>query len=231
MALSRSERAYEALRRDLVVSRWLHGTMLSTYALAEELGMSRTPVIDALKRLEREGLVEIVPQVGCRVLGRTSEEAVEALRIRGALEGLAAEAAATRITEQQLHGLQELLRDAERAAKRADAAAYDEGDRAFHEAIVRAAGQPQLEKLIRNVWLLNRHQIGELRPRFIAARIATSLKEHRHIVAMLEAHEPQAAREAVERHLRASAAEFERLFRSEQAEDRAVLAPAHQASA
>lgn len=222
MALSRSERAYDTLRSDLLASRWLHGTMLSTYALAEELGMSRTPVIDALKRLERDGLVEIVPQVGCRVVGRTSEDAVEALRIRAALEGLAAEAAAERITEHELRGLRAQLRAHERAARRSDATACEEADRAFHEALVRAAGQPQLEKLIRNVWLLNRHQVGELRARFVASRIGASAKEHRRILETLEAHDPEAARAAAEGHLRAAAADFDRLFRSEQAEDRVV---------
>ncbi|MGQ4597937.1 FCD domain-containing protein [Nocardia sp. R6R-6] len=226
MALSRSERAYELLRGDLLDNRWVDGTVLSAYALAEELAMSRTPVSVALKRLERDGLVEIVPQVGCRVVGRTAESVVEALRIRAALEGLAAESAAECVTEQQVRGLRALLLDSERAARDSDEAGCEEADRAFHEALVRIAGQPQLERLIRDVWLLNDHHLGQLRRRFVAARVCASLDEHRRIVETLEAHEPAAARLAAEGHLRAAAADFERLFRSEQAQaqaqDRAV---------
>lgn len=221
--MSRSERAYERLHRDVLDGRWLDGTMLSTYALAEELGMSRTPVIDALKRLEGDGLVEIVPQVGCRVVQRTAEDAVEALRIRAALEGLAAEYAGARITEHELRSLRAILGEGEKAARHGDVTAYEEIDRAFHEAIVRASRMPQLEKLIRTVWQLNRPQIGELRTHFLSGRLGRSLDEHRRIIQVLTSREPQVARAAVEQHLRSSAADFEELAHSDQANDRAML--------
>jgi DNA-binding GntR family transcriptional regulator len=87
-ATNRSDTAYERLRTDIVGGRWLPDTILSTYGLTEELAMSRTPIISALKRLEADGLIEIIPQVGCRVLQREHEEISETFTIRAALEAL-----------------------------------------------------------------------------------------------------------------------------------------------
>lgn len=226
--MSRTRNAYEQLRRDLLAGRWLPGTMLSTYALAEELGVSRTPVIDALRRLESEGLVEIVPQVGCRVVQSTTDELIETLRIRAALEGLAAESAAQQITEHELRALAATLRDGEAAAQRRDATAYEAADRAFHGAIVKASRSPQLEKVVGNVWLWDRHQVD--RVRFLASRLRDSAKEHRRIFEALSARDSQGARRLLEDHLRASAADFEAFARSEAAEP-SLRRERHQASA
>jgi len=73
-----------------MAERWDIGTTLSSYVLAHELEMSRTPVIEALRRLEHDGLVEIVPQVGCRVVAHRARSLEELLTLRAALEGLAA---------------------------------------------------------------------------------------------------------------------------------------------
>ena len=118
--INRTERAYRHLASEIVRGRWQAGETLSTYALAEELGSSRTPVLEALKRLEQEGLVEIIPQVGCRVLRPGSSSVEELFTLRGALEGVAAAAAARRIDHGELHALEALLQQLEAAADRGD---------------------------------------------------------------------------------------------------------------
>lgn len=207
--MTRTDKAFERLREDILGGRWLPGTMLSTYALAEELEMSRTPVIDALKRLAAEELVEVVPQVGCKVLQRSSRDIAETITIRGVLEGLAAEAAATRITEHEVRALQAALRDGKDAARRGDATAYSEADQRFHSGIVRAAGNAQLEKLVTSTWLFNQPYMSEERVQFLATRMAASLKEHQAILAALESRDPEESRRLSEQHLRAAADEYE----------------------
>jgi DNA-binding GntR family transcriptional regulator len=86
---SRTERAYQYLTEEIVRGRWQAGEIVSTYALAEELQVSRTPILEALRRLEADGLVEIIPQVGCRIVQLTAGAVDEMFAIRAALEGAA----------------------------------------------------------------------------------------------------------------------------------------------
>src|SRR4051794_14457792 len=107
---------------EIVRGRWEPGDTLSTYALADELRISRTPVLEALKRLESEGLIEIIPQVGCRIVGSSPGALQELFTLRAALEGLSAEAAATRIGANELSELEGLLQRLRSAAERDDRA-------------------------------------------------------------------------------------------------------------
>lgn len=197
---NRSDEAYERLRADIMSGRWLPDTTLSTYGLSEELGMSRTPIISALKRLEADGLIEIVPQVGCRVLGRGHEEISETFLIRSALEGLGAETAAERITDAELAALKTTL-DEERAAARADdSGRYEPANRAFHAQIAAASRLTHLQRILDSLWTLNRYQLAA--SRFVAGRMSVSAREHAAVYKALEARDGAAARAAIERHLR-----------------------------
>lgn len=197
---NRSDAAYERLRTDIMAGRWLPDTTLSTYGLSEELGMSRTPIINALKRLEADGLIEIVPQVGCRVLGRAHEEISETFLIRSALEGLGAEAAAERITDRELATLKQVLEELTAASAAGDASRYEPANRAFHAQIVAASRLTHLQRILGSLWTLNRYQLAS--SRFVAVRMSVSIKEHASIFKALAAHDPAAARSAIELHLR-----------------------------
>lgn len=88
--MTRAQETYRHLLDELLRGRWQPGDIVSTNALAEELRLSRTPVLQAMKRLESEGLVEIVPQVGCRILKPTVGGLEDLFAIRAGLEGVAA---------------------------------------------------------------------------------------------------------------------------------------------
>jgi DNA-binding GntR family transcriptional regulator len=203
---NRSDTAYERLRADIIAGRWLPGTILSTYGLAEELEMSRTPIIGALKRLEVDGLIEIIPQVGCRVLRRAHEEISETFMIRAALEALGAERAATRITDRELAALEEALRAGENAAATGDADGYEQANQAFHTQILAASRLTQMQRILNGLWTLNRYQLAT--SRFLSTRMSVSAAEHRTIFEALKARDPERARQAVDDHLRSCSGDY-----------------------
>jgi DNA-binding GntR family transcriptional regulator len=226
-ATNRSDTAYERLRTDIVGGRWLPDTILSTYGLTEELAMSRTPIISALKRLEADGLIEIIPQVGCRVLQREHEEISETFTIRAALEALGAERAAERITDRELASLEQVLTAAEAAASAGDAEAYEQANQAFHAQILAASRLTHMPRILSGLWTLNRYQLAT--SRFLGQRMTVSNREHREIMAALKAHDAVAAREAVENHLRRCSADYLTFVQGQT--DRAAVPAAPRAAA
>lgn len=199
-ATHRSSRAYEELRAGILSGRWGPDERLSTYRLADELGMSRTPIIEALKRLEADRLIEIVPQVGCRVLLGRPEEIDEAFVIRASLEGLAAELAAPRITAEQVAALRDLAEQTRTAVDARDVERYTAANRELHRLIVRASATSQLERILEDVWTLHRHHLAG--SGFLERGMRDAPPEHHAIVDALEARDPAAARTATERHVR-----------------------------
>lgn len=137
--MSRSDRVYGHVAGNIFAGRWEPGERVSAYALAAELEVSRTPVIEALKRLESEGLVEIIPKVGCRITAQSPSTLAELVAIRGALEGLAAEAAATRIEVSGLTLLDELLAGLELAAGSGQQSVYAELRHRLHGVVLDAS--------------------------------------------------------------------------------------------
>jgi DNA-binding GntR family transcriptional regulator len=132
---------------DLPVGSWLRHA-----ALAEEFGVSRTPVREALRVLEAQGIVTIVQNRGARVNGHSGRDIRELGAIRAELEGLAAELAASRIDDDQLDRLQSAWRDYEEAigsaggdpAKGPTSTLWAEANEAFHSVILQASGNRQL---------------------------------------------------------------------------------------
>jgi DNA-binding GntR family transcriptional regulator len=163
------------------------------------MNVSRTPVIEALKRLESEGLVEIIPQVGCRVIRPSSTTVAELFALRGALEGLAAEVAAARITQDELDELAHLQERMESAAARADESKFDEFDYEFHVQIIAASGMPRLKHNALGVWSLLRYQLARLPS--VAEDMPQSLDEHAAIYDALRRGAGKRARSAAERHV------------------------------
>lgn len=194
-SISRTERAYLHVRDGILGGRWPAGATLSTYGIAGELGISRTPVGIALKRLESEGLVEIIPQVGCRVAGASADALADLFPVRATIEGLAAETAARRIAPTELAELEELQRRMDAAP---DRRAHDALDTALHLRIVETSGMPQLVHAARSVWT----SLGQQLPRLAgdAPPDEATAYEHREILDALRRRSPRRARMAAERH-------------------------------
>lgn len=205
--LNRSEHAYEHLTAEILRGRWQPGDTLSTYALSEELQISRTPVLEALKRLESEGLVEIIPQVGCRIVRPSSKAVTELFALRGVLEGLAAELAAKAMSAKDLAELDSTLERLETATKLGDELTYGSDlNYEFHLQIIEGSDMPRLIQTAQGVWSLLRYQLARLP--FPVEQMAESIPEHRAIFEALQRRAAKRARTLAEQHTRRCGARF-----------------------
>lgn len=202
--LNRTGQAYELLASEILRGRWQPGDTLSTYALSEELKISRTPISEALKRLEAEGLVEIIPQVGCRVVCPDSQTIAELFALRGPLEGLAAESAAVLMPGEQIEKLEAVVVETERAAAAQDTHTFNELNYEFHLKIIEASGMPRLIQILHGVWSQLRYQL--VRRPFTEEQMGEALVEsalqHREIFEALKRGAADEARLLCERHVR-----------------------------
>jgi DNA-binding GntR family transcriptional regulator len=164
--ISRAEEAYTALRDLIVRGSLAHGTHLSEPALARALGMSRTPVREALHRLKLEGRVEPKAGLGLFVRELAPQAAVEIVGIRAVLEAYAARLAATRMSEDELSALRAMLASSEEADESEDLERLADCNTRFHDAIVAGSGSH---------WCVQ--MVGELRDWVLAYR-AHSLSHH-----------------------------------------------------
>jgi DNA-binding GntR family transcriptional regulator len=147
-----AERAYRALKRLILDNELPSGAQLLEQEAALRLGMSRTPVREAMVRLQQEGMVEIRPRHGMRVLPVSLDDMREIYDMLTVLEALAARRAAERgITKSVLAALEGAVRDMDQALARDDREAWAEADTRFHALLVAASGSQRLEGAIANV--------------------------------------------------------------------------------
>jgi len=187
--------------RDLIVEGDLPaGGRISERALCDRFGVSRTPLREALKVLASEGLVELTPNRGARVIRLTEQDAAEMFEVMGTLEGLAGELAATRITDEELAELKALHYQMALHQARRELMPYFRLNQEIHRKIF---------EISRNRTLINvyRSLAGRIRrPRYLAnisaPRWAEALKEHEAILAALEAHDGAALGQILKDHLR-----------------------------
>jgi DNA-binding GntR family transcriptional regulator len=194
---SRQEAVADALRLDILRGRLGAGTRLDIDEIAARHGVSRTPVRDALKRLEAEGLVQVLPYRGVEVTALTDDDLRELFAIRIALERLAVARAALRITKAELDGLRRVLLRMDRLRSRERS--WVALNIAFHDGVHAATRWPRLIEMIR----IQRTNV-ERYVRARAAELGTSRQQAEHW-ALLEAlarHDPEAAERVIASHLR-----------------------------
>lgn len=152
-AESMVEVAYRAIRQRILDNVWAPGHRALEGALALELGMSRTPVREALIRLANEGLVEVIPRHGMRVLPVSPADMREIYQILTSLESMAAALVAlARPTAAELAPLEKASRDMEKALKRDDLDGWAEADERFHRHLVEMCGNARLAAIVFNYW-------------------------------------------------------------------------------
>jgi len=191
------EAAYERLKELIVGGRLQPGERLSEPALAGSLGVSRTPVREALQRLAQEGLVEVQPGRGARVRTLTPAEVAEVYEVRALIEGEAAGRAAGRCDEAGLTRLEEALAELESAAP-GDYAAQIAADARFHSLLVAAAGNGVLERLFHDLdsaLALTRQYSRDLN------QTPETRQQHHAITAAIRRRDPEAARAAAILHV------------------------------
>lgn len=180
------------------------GQLLSEISLADEFEVSRTPIREALKQLEREGLVEIRPRVGTFVRKPTSREIVELFQLKGALEGLAAGLLARRGDVPELRRLERNVEAERGAVRRSDSGAYAELVHEFHRILVAGADNHKLTDHYE--LLMNQLAYHRIVVRTVAqpGRLQASEHEHQAIVTAIRSKDPIAAEFAARQHVDAS---------------------------
>ncbi|MFD3482356.1 GntR family transcriptional regulator [Streptomyces sp. NPDC058665] len=140
---SLTDLAHSQLREGILAGRLLNGERLSVVALADRLGMSRSPVRSAVERLVAEGLVNLQP-AGVTLVQHSHADLLQLLKVRTVLEGLSARLAAPRVEPDTLAGLEEIHAGFERAVEESDFSSARALDLEFHQSVMGIGGNPYL---------------------------------------------------------------------------------------
>ena len=196
---SLSQRVYASLREAILTMALHPGDSLRKPEICKTLGVSRSPVGEAVARLELEHLVHVVPQAGTYVARFSLNEIREGAFLREALELAAVERVAQSVTDEQLVLLRRNLRLQAALIEDHDIAGFHQSDAGMHELILGFTGFRRLPMLADASWVhVNRaRQLILPQP----GRVAATLAEHQAIAAAIEARDPAAAREATRLHL------------------------------
>lgn len=175
------------------------GERLMEIQLAEELGVSRTPVREAIRKLEMEGYVIMMPRRGTYIADLSIRDINEVFEIRTSLESLASALAADRITEDELEKLQRLLVQIGTHIKSGDMESIVRTDTEFHDLLYQASRNTRLVGIISNL----REQLTRFRTTSMSfpGRLKATLEEHRKIVEAIAQGDEKAARKAAEHHM------------------------------
>jgi DNA-binding GntR family transcriptional regulator len=195
---SKSDQIYGELRDRLVQGAYQFGSVLSTYDLAQEFGVSRRPVLDAAMRLASAGFIAIVPQVGLQIVMPDERQIREHFAVAGILEGAGAKLAAINATGAQLADIDAALRRCAGPAESDDVVAFAAANRAFHSAVLAASGNQRLTEHAKHAWDLSDFYLQKDR---VAADLRRSQSEHSDIAGAISRREPGLARELMEGHL------------------------------
>lgn len=189
----------EALREAITNGSIKPGERLMEIQLAEELGVSRTPIREAIRRLELEGFLVMVPRRGTYVADLSIKDINEVFEIRTSLDVLAAGLAAERITEEELEQMERLLVQIGEYIDAGDADKIVEADGQLHDILYQASRNDRLVGIINNL----REQFTRFRSISMAypGRIKNTLEEHRRLVEAIAQRDPDLAQQCAREHM------------------------------
>jgi DNA-binding GntR family transcriptional regulator len=199
------ERAYLAIRGDIATGILAVGAHLRAEPLAERLGLSRTPVREALRRLHAEGLVDFVPNHGAYVRGWTRHDMDEVFELRIRLESYAAEIGALVLTEADiamLADLDEQMHCATRSAADDRLDHIKELNARFHRIIIEGSMNRRLAAMMSSI--VETHLIARTFRSYGPADLVRSMQHHSELVAAFRARDPMWASGVMQSHLRAA---------------------------
>ena len=196
------EVVYVALREAIIKNQFKSGERLMETELAEEMMVSRTPVREAVRKLQSEGYVVMLPRKGTYVSSLTIQDVNDVFEIRGALESMAAYQAAVRANNEEIAQIREFIEAEAVLYDSSDLARTMESDIQFHSMVYRASQNKKIENLINDL----REQTQRLRSSTLSrpGRLRFALDEHREILTAIEARDPDAAWEASMAHIERS---------------------------
>ena len=192
-------RVYHKIRDNILSGVYKENEELKEVSIGEELGVSRTPVREAFRQLELEGLIQIIPNKGAYVTGITIKDVEDIYMMRSKLEGLAARWATTNITIEQMEEMEENIYLSEFHASKGHMEQIAVLDNRFHEIIYEACNSKMLEHQLRDfheyVLRVRKRKLSQFK------RSSESTKEHREIMEAIKAGDADRAEEAANRHI------------------------------
>lgn len=204
---------FQTLREAILKGDLRPGERLMELQLASKLGVSRTPIREAIRMLEQEGLAVTIPRKGAEVARMTEKNMEDVLQIREALDELAVQVACDKMTDQQLENLTLAMKNFENAIQAGDlkkAAAYDVE---FHDIIYESTDNPKLVTLLNNL----REQIYRYRVEYLKEKdnYPMLIKEHETIVTALKEKNKERVSDAMRCHIRNQAEAVKNIIREQ----------------
>lgn len=194
-----SQKVYRILKTGIVKKYLKPGTKLLEVKIAKQMGVSRTPVREAIRELAAEGFVKISPNQGVIVSIASIEDTQEVLQIRSVLEGLAARLATKVINGEEIKELEKYIEQMEYYANKDNALAFSKMDVKFHELILNICGNNRLIQIRKN--LSDQAHRYRIRSLSIPGRLKHSLKEHQEIVKALKRKDSEQAGRSSQKHI------------------------------
>ena len=190
---------FNTLRQAILKGELKPGERLMEIALAEKLGVSRTPIREAMRKLELEGLVVMIPRRGAQVANITEKDLNDVLEVRIALENVAIEKACTRMSKEDRGRLWLAAKEFERTMAEGNLVRLAEADVAFHEIIYRASDNKRLNQVLNNL----REQIYRYRVEYLKEEETRNVlvKEHEELTKAIRQRDVKKAQEISFRHI------------------------------
>ncbi len=196
---SLAQNAYRQLKKEILENEMPPGTQAAETEIATRLGMSRTPVHEALRQLQSEGLIELIPRRGARVLPIAAKDIREIYQLLTALDPLAAaDVAGAKPDKAALEPLASAADDMERALEADDLDAWAHADDRFHRALVNQGTNSRLKGIVNT--LFDQAHRAQMATIGLRESLAVSNKEHRAIVAALSKGDAEKTGNLVRRH-------------------------------
>lgn len=190
---------FKTLRMEILTGKLKPGERLMEIRLADRLGVSRTPIREAMRKLELEGLVTMIPRRGAEVARITVKSLSDVLEVREALDALAIELACDRVTEDELKALKDACDYFKQMTKSGDATKIAKADVIIHDIIVKASKNDKLVQMVNNLAeQMYRYRFEHIKDALQHPRL---IEEHEVIYESLLARDKLKAAEAVKKHI------------------------------
>jgi len=201
-AKSLKDQAYEILRSSIITGRLEPGRLHNEKDLAKGLGISRTPVREALLDLSKEGMIIFVPRKGIKIRKITRKDVSDVMELRKIIESYIIESCCSKLTPADLKGIGKIIEKQKTLARKGDREGYVEADRKFHLFLASRTGNRQLLHVMEN--LRDLLHFMAIKATAYQDRMEQVLREHKRIWAALEERDQKKAKEAMFLHLNAT---------------------------
>jgi DNA-binding GntR family transcriptional regulator len=193
------DRAYTSIKNAIITAQLKPDQRIVEERMAADIGSSRTPVREALQKLEKEGLIFRPPRTGFVVKGVVEEEVEDILGLQSMLEGYAGRLATQRITEDEITHLEDLIKRQEECVTNADTEMFIRLDGEFHDALHRAAKHARLYGLVQGLRdYMDRYRVIIFRSH---ANLDRSIKDHKEVVSLMKTKDARRIEKLIGKHM------------------------------